>query len=154
MIYLQELFDGWLGKGEARVILPITDPYVVHHGALGSFATVYLPDGADVGRPCSPRLRAVEGVEVALDARRRPAARFELPADRIGDLVVVSDRAQGARHRAREARPVGPDRAAALAWRAHRADGADDRQPQGRRCRPGSSLRNFDVFDVALNRVA
>ena len=25
-------------KDKARVILPITDPYVVHHGALGSFA--------------------------------------------------------------------------------------------------------------------
>ena len=43
MIYLQDLFDDWLGKDKARVILPITDPYVVHHGALGSFATVYLP---------------------------------------------------------------------------------------------------------------
>ena len=41
------MFDDWLGTGAARVILPITDPYVVHHGALGSFATVYLPEGAD-----------------------------------------------------------------------------------------------------------
>ena len=31
------------GTGKTKVILPITDPYVVHHGALGSFATVYLP---------------------------------------------------------------------------------------------------------------
>ena len=45
MIYLQDVLDGWLGAGRARVILPITDPYVVHHGALGSFATVYLPEG-------------------------------------------------------------------------------------------------------------
>ena len=44
----QDLLDGWIGAGRARVILPITDPYVVHHGALGSFATVHLPDGADV----------------------------------------------------------------------------------------------------------
>ena len=34
------------GAGTARVILPITDPYVVHHGALGSFATIYV-DAAD-----------------------------------------------------------------------------------------------------------
>src|SRR5216684_3046493 len=40
------MMDGWLGKDKARVILPITDPYVVHHGALGSFAVVYLPPGA------------------------------------------------------------------------------------------------------------
>src|SRR5215218_2341082 len=37
VIYLQDLFDQWVGKGLGRVILPITDPYVVHHGALGSF---------------------------------------------------------------------------------------------------------------------
>ena len=43
VIYLQDLLDEWLGAGHARVILPITDPYVVHHGALGSYATVHLP---------------------------------------------------------------------------------------------------------------
>ena len=48
--YLQDRLDDWLGAARARVILPITDPYVVHHGALGSFATVYLPAGADAGR--------------------------------------------------------------------------------------------------------
>ena len=46
VIYLQDVLDGWLGKDSARVILPITDPYVVHHGALGSFATAYLPAAA------------------------------------------------------------------------------------------------------------
>mgnify|MGYP006151175575 CR=1 FL=1 len=39
------MLDGLLGEGQARVILPITDPYVVHHGALGSYATVHLPGG-------------------------------------------------------------------------------------------------------------
>jgi phosphonoacetate hydrolase len=58
VIYLQDVFDGWMGKaGIARVILPITDPYVVHHGALGSFATVYLPDGHR--RPVARALQAI-----------------------------------------------------------------------------------------------
>src|SRR5437762_10792248 len=48
VVYLQDFLDAWLGEGRARVILPITDPYVVHHGALGSFATVYLPAEARV----------------------------------------------------------------------------------------------------------
>ncbi len=48
VIYLQDVLDDWLGAGRARVILPITDPYVVHHGALGSFATVYLPVDVDI----------------------------------------------------------------------------------------------------------
>jgi phosphonoacetate hydrolase len=46
VIYLQDTLDEWFGADKARVILPITDPYVVHHGALGSFATVYTPDQA------------------------------------------------------------------------------------------------------------
>ena len=47
VLYLQDHLDAWLGAARARVILPITDPYVVHHGALGSFATVYLPARTD-----------------------------------------------------------------------------------------------------------
>ncbi len=95
VIYLQDWFDAWLGKGgpggsRARVILPITDPYVVHHGALGSFATVYLPQGADRSAACA-RLQALRGMELVL-TREQAAERFELPADRIGDLVVVSER--------------------------------------------------------------
>ena len=48
VVYLQSLLDEWTGIGKTRVILPITDPYVVHHGALGSYAAVYLR-GADGG---------------------------------------------------------------------------------------------------------
>jgi len=90
VIYLQDLLDGWLATGGARVILPITDPYVVHHGALGSYATVYLPTDVDP-RPVAERLAAHRGIEAVL-TRAEAAARFELPADRIGDLVVVSTR--------------------------------------------------------------
>src|SRR6266550_2318579 len=68
VIYLQTLLDEWMGVGKARVILPITDPYVVHHGALGSWATIYLPAGADGVDALLGRLRAVEGVDVAISA--------------------------------------------------------------------------------------
>jgi phosphonoacetate hydrolase len=90
VIYLQDVLDGWLGSGRARVILPITDPYVVHHGALGSYATVYLPGDVDASA-LAPRIAALRGIETVL-ARAEAARRFELPADRIGDLVVVSGR--------------------------------------------------------------
>src|SRR5205085_4276162 len=76
--------------GAARVILPITDPYVVHHGALGSFATVYLPSGLRAS-DLAADLKDLRGMEVVLD-RAAAAQRFELPADRIGDLVCVSER--------------------------------------------------------------
>jgi phosphonoacetate hydrolase len=88
VVYLQEALDGWLGAATARVILPITDPYVVHHGALGSFALVYLPESADLPA-VRARIAALPGIESVL-ARAEAAARYELPADRIGDLVVVS----------------------------------------------------------------
>jgi phosphonoacetate hydrolase len=90
VIYLQDLLDRWLGAGRTRVILPITDPYVVHHGALGSYATVYLPGELDAPG-LAVRLAAVRGIETVL-ARADAARRFELPADRIGDLVVISGR--------------------------------------------------------------
>ena len=70
------------------MILPITDPYVVHHGALGSFATAYFPGGTDRAAIIG-RLAAVEGIDVVLD-RETACARFELPPDRIGDIVLVS----------------------------------------------------------------
>ena len=90
VIYLQDVLDGWLGAAGTRVILPITDPYVVHHGALGSYATVYLPAAVDA-RALAGRLAALRGIDMVL-TRPEAASRFELPADRIGDLVVVSGR--------------------------------------------------------------
>ncbi|WP_077966112.1 phosphonoacetate hydrolase [Ensifer adhaerens] len=88
VVYVQDLLDEWLGKDAARVILPITDPYVVHHGALGSFATAYLPEGADK-EEIIERLQAIEGIDVVL-SRPEACVRFELPDDRIGDLVLIS----------------------------------------------------------------
>ena len=88
VIYLQDRLDGWLGKDKSRVILPITDPYVVHHGALGSFALVYVGDTAGQ-REAAAKISALPGIEMVL-SRADAAAKFELPADRIGDLVVVS----------------------------------------------------------------
>jgi len=88
VVYVQDLLDTWLGKDKARVILPITDPYVVHHGALGSFATAYLPAEADRAAVMAS-LKEIPGITVVID-RAEAVKRFELPADRIGDIVLVS----------------------------------------------------------------
>jgi phosphonoacetate hydrolase len=88
VVYVQDLLDQWLGEGAARLILPITDPYVVHHGALGSFATAYLPEGADRAEIIA-RLSSLDGIEIAL-GREEACARFDLPPDRIGDIVLTS----------------------------------------------------------------
>jgi phosphonoacetate hydrolase len=88
VVYVQDLMDDWLGDAAARVILPITDPYVVHHGALGSFATAYLPETADIADIVA-KLQATAGITDVL-TKAQAVDRFELPADRIGDIVMVS----------------------------------------------------------------
>ena len=72
-----------------RVILPITDPYTVHHGALGSFASVHLPEGSDRARVADV-LRGIDGIQEVTE-REAAVERYGLPADRIGDLVVLAE---------------------------------------------------------------
>ncbi len=91
VIYLESELEKAFGPG-FRVILPITDPYVVHHGALGSFAQVHLPPG-QIGRlgEVMQFTRNLTGITEVLD--QQTAARLmELPRDRMGDLVVCSGR--------------------------------------------------------------
>src|SRR5262249_1642060 len=65
IIFLQDWFDREVGPGRVRVILPITDPYVVHHGSLGSFATCYLQPDVDLAR-VSAQLAGLPGIEAVL----------------------------------------------------------------------------------------
>jgi phosphonoacetate hydrolase len=149
VIYLQDWFDNWLGATIARVILPITDPYVVHHGALGSFATVYLPEGTNI-EVARKRLAALKGMELVL-SREQAAERFELPADRIGDIVAVSERftvigTSASRHDLT---------ALEVPLRSH-GGMSEQRVPLiVNRALPGLDgkrrFRNFDAFDLALN---
>lgn len=152
VIYLQDVLDDWLGHGKARVILPITDPYVVHHGALGSFATIYLAPGVD--RPEAMwRIGGLDGVELVLD-NAEAAARFELPADRIGDLVVIGrrDMTLGTRERDHDLSGL------TVPLRSH--GGVSEQEVPllfNRRIErddPARRPRNFDVFDFVLNRIA
>ena len=156
VIYLQDLLDDWLQvgvdePGGARVILPITDPYVVHHGALGSFATVYLPDGLDpvaIGK----QLSAQPGVEMVLD-NAQACRRFELPNDRVGDLVVLAGKSV----------VLGTSRSRhdlsglTVPLRSHGGVSEQsvpllfNRRTAGL---PGHErLRNFDILDIALNHL-
>jgi phosphonoacetate hydrolase len=149
VIYLQDLLDGWLGKERARVILPITDPYVVHHGALGSFATIYL-DETDRARVLD-RLARTEGIEAAY-SNADACARFELPPDRMGDLVVVSTRHVVLGTSAKRHDLSGLD----APLRSHGGVTEQtvpllfNRKVTGI---AGRALRNFDILDVALNHL-
>ncbi len=92
VIYAQEILDELCGKGNSRVILPITDPYVVHHGALGGFATAYLPSDANVADIIAT-LAATKGMLQVL-TKAQAVEQFDLPEDRIGDIVMISDENQ------------------------------------------------------------
>ena len=94
VIYLQDALDKSFGAGTTKVILPITDPYVQHHGALGSFATVYVK-GISVGE-VSAFIAKQPGIDVVLD-KLQGCARFELPEDRMGDIIVVSGGSTGSK---------------------------------------------------------
>lgn len=149
VIYLQDWCDAQLGAGKARVILPITDPYVVHHGALGSFATIYLPAGSGVAGVAA-KLRQHKGMEAVL-TREEAAERFELPADRIGDVVCVSERFTVIGTSASRHDLSGLD----APLRSHGGI-SEQRVPLiVNRKLPGLDrtrrLRNFDAFDLALN---
>lgn len=153
VLYLQDLFDKWLGTDKARVILPITDPYVVHHGALGSFAVVYLPSGASP-QEWAAKVKALPGIEAAL-TKEEAATRFELPADRLGDLIIVSTKhkvlgTSASRHDLsglteplRSHGGVSEQRVPLLCNRKLADDTSGSRH-----------WRNFDAFDLALNLVA
>jgi len=151
VIYLQDFVDDLLGSGEARVILPITDPYVVHHGALGSFATIYLRD-KDRVENLLQALRATEGVLYALD-RQDGCREFELPEDRLGDVIVVSD--------LHKVLGTSVDRhdLTALEEPLRSHGGITEQRVPLLFNRPVRAaigvgrLRNFDIYDVALNHV-
>ncbi|HEX7558167.1 MAG TPA: hypothetical protein VF386_03170, partial [Usitatibacter sp.] len=133
----------------SRVILPITDPYVVHHGALGSFATIYLDESERAS--VRARLAALEGIELAL-AKAEACARFELPPDRMGDLVVVSTRHVVLGTSAKRHDLSGLD----APLRSHGGVSEQtvpllfNRAVEGLE---GRTLRNFDILDVALNHL-
>lgn len=154
VIFLQDVLDKEFGSGKTRVILPITDPYVKHHGALGSYATVFFLEPLSAAAALNV-LTKRPGVELVLD-RASAAKTFDLPADRIGDLIVIADRGTvlGKSKATLDLSMLG-----GMRLRSH--GGLADRNVYLVFSRPlnnkyaniavSRQLRNFDVFDFALN---
>jgi phosphonoacetate hydrolase len=129
---------------------------VRHHGALGSFVRVYARDAAQI-----PALMAASdempGVELVLDATNA-AQRFELPVDREGDFVVLGD-ANTVIGATRDEHDL-----SGLAGYRLRSHGGLGEQPvpfilsrpltrEYREIAATRRLRNYDIFDFALNGV-
>ena len=154
VIYLQDIIDEWdlggqNGDGTARVVLTITDPYVVHHGALGSFCTVYLSDGTDEDA-IAEKIRGLDGV-LAVYNRADGCAEFELPEERMGDLIVISEK-----HKVLGSSAASHDLSGLNEpLRSH--GGLTEQKVPLLMNKPSPGLdddrrlRTFDIFDVALN---
>ena len=136
------------------MILPITDPYVKHHGALGSYATVFLQPQVSPAAVLT-LLNQQPGVELIL-SRDASAKAFDLPADRVGDVMVMGNRGTtlGKSKATLDLSELG-----GMRLRSH--GGLSERNVYLMFSRPLSDeytnialsrqLRNFDVFDFVLN---
>lgn len=151
--YLGDVLDTAFGEGATRVICPITDPFVRHHGALGGFVRVHLLGDGMSRQAVQDLLIAQPGVALVLTGEEA-AARFEMPEDREADFVAV-----GAEGFALGARAVDHD-ITQLAGERLRSHGSlsEQRVPfllshPLLEAEAGHRLRNFDIFDFVLNRV-
>jgi phosphonoacetate hydrolase len=157
VVWLQDALDLEFGKGATTVICPITDYFVAHHGSLGSFVRVYCH------RHTTPEAvmgfaRKLPGIE-AIHNKTTAARMFDLPIDREGDVVVISDG-----ETCIGTTPSAHD-LSALEGHALRTHGgiAESRVPfilnyplnetYAQRAARGD-LRNFHIFDFAINGVA
>jgi len=87
-VHYQEEVLAAAGVRDLHVVLPITDPYVVHHGALGSFAWVHCR--SEDRERARETLAALPGVEEVF-LREESAIVYQHPVDIIGDLSVAAD---------------------------------------------------------------
>jgi phosphonoacetate hydrolase len=157
VVYLGDILDTEYGRGATRVICPITDPFVRHHGAMGGFVRVHLQRPQLDRDTVASFIRSLPGIALALP-RDQACDRFDLPEDREGDLVIIASRgiAIGARAEDHDLSQLAGER-----LRSH--GGLAEQEvpfllslpipPQYRAELAAAPLRNFDIFAVALNRV-
>lgn len=152
VLFLEDfLHSKWPGCG-ARVICPISEPFVKHHGALGGFVRVHLAEASTVGemiKECSK----LPGVEVVLTGEEA-ASVFEMPLDREGDMIVISAKefVIGGRREEHDLSQLGGHR-----LRSH--GGLSEQQIPLLRSTPIESKdlpetnkwRNLGIFDLVLN---
>jgi len=154
VVYLQTELEKEFGAG-IRVICPITDPYVVHHGALGGAVTVYLPESVDRAAVLA-WIAELDGIAEVF-TRELAARKLELEAERIGDIYVLATRDVVIGRRPEDHDLSGLDRP----LRSHGARYeeivpmvvSEPLTPEYRMKALGDP-RNFDIFDFVCNGAA
>ena len=151
VIWLQDILDRALGKGRTRVICPITDAFVAHHGALGGFVRVWC----DQPQRVIEVVRGIDGVESVLD--KETACRVhDLPADREADVVVISTA-----NVCIGASQAGHDLSGLAGHRLRTHGGVSEAkvpfilsEPLNDQYRRRAAPKSYQIFDYALNGVA
>ena len=156
VVFLEEELNRHFGPDAVRVICPITDPFVKHHGALGSFVRIYVRARLELAEVMEVAA-AIPGIALVLDGKSA-ASRYQMPLDREGDFVAIGDT-----HTV-----IGSSRAehdlTGLHGHRLRSHGGLSEQivpfilshPVNEAYRENSEtrrVRNFDIFDFALNGV-
>ena len=90
VIWLQDILDKELGEGLTKVICPITDAFVGHHGSLGGFVRVYIT-GETKRERILEITENITGIEKVWTAEN-VAKELEQPLDREGDIAVSADK--------------------------------------------------------------
>ena len=90
VIWLQDILDKELGEGLTKVICPITDAFVGHHGSLGGFVRVYIT-GETKRERILEITETITGIEKVWTAEN-VAEELEQPLDREGDIAVAADK--------------------------------------------------------------
>jgi phosphonoacetate hydrolase len=156
VVYLEDELNSRFGAGAVRVICPIADPFVRHHGALGSFVRMHLRKPGDIPAMMA-FARKLPGIELVLD-KEQVCKQFDLPIDREGDFAVFSGRdtvvgarredhdlSQLAGHRLRSHGGIGEQKVPFLLSQPLNAEYRERAKT--------ARLHNYDIFDFALNGV-
>ena len=151
-LFLQDELESRFGPDCARVICPITDPFVKHHGALGSFVRVHVRRASDIPAMidlCKTFPQA-DLVLTGADA----ATKFEMPLDREGDFTVVSvwNAVVGAKKIEHDLTQLGAHKLRSHGGLSEQQVPLISSKPiQDHEAASRKAWRNFDAFDLALN---
>ena len=158
VIWLQDILDQEFGSGDTKVICPITDYFIAHHGALGGFVRVWCRGGRATPPAIIRLAQDLPGIEAAL-AREAVCRLYDLPPDREGDVAVIAQATFciGGAEADHDLSELGGFR-----LRSHGAPSEATvpfiinrplREDYARRTTSGP-LRNHQIFDFAINGVA
>lgn len=152
VLYVEDALEEQWPNVKCRVICPITDPFVKHHGALGGFVRVYVhpKDHLDeMIRYCND----LDQVEVAMSAAKAVET-YDLMLEREGDFVVISasDAVVGSRKDEHDLSNLGEH-----TLRTHGGLSEQhiplimSRAVKDEQAVKGRQWRNFDIYDLLLN---